>query len=88
MVATEGQRCEVKMSGESETARKRAEVRHVLRLLVQESKRQGCFEVVCRFPEVFAAFALLDPVIGEAVEQGSVTLDDLVVWLAVLLTQG
>ena len=75
------------MDDERENARVRSEVRHVLRLLVQEAKRQGCVEEARRFPGVFAAFALLDPLIGEAVGQGIVTLDDLMVWLAVLLCQ-
>jgi hypothetical protein len=65
----------------------RAEVRRLLRLLVQEAKRQECVEEACRFPGVFAAFALLDPVIAAAVEQEQVTCDDLVVWVAVLLSQ-
>ena len=73
------------MADEGNTARVRAEVRHTLRLLVAEAKRQGCLEQARRFPGVLAAFALLDPVIGDAVGQEVVTLDDLVVWLAVLL---
>jgi len=70
-----------------ENAQVRVEVRRLLRLLVQEAKRQGCLEEARRFPGVFAAFALLDPVIANAVGQEVVTLDDLVVWLAVLLSQ-
>ena len=74
------------MLDDRETAKERVEVRRMLRLLVEEAKRQGCLEEACRFPGVFAAFALLDPVIAEAVGREIVTLDDVVVWLAVLLS--
>lgn len=75
------------MLDDRETAKERVEVWRMLRLLVEEAKRQGCLEEACRFPGVFAAFALLDPMIGEAVGRGRVSLDDLMVWLVMLLCQ-
>ena len=73
------------MTAEDDRVSLRFEVRRSLRMLVQEAQRQGCMEQVRRFPEVFVLFALLDPVIGEAVEQEVVTLQDIRLWLDVLL---
>ena len=72
--------------GEHDRASVRYEVRRSLRLLVQEAKRQDCFEDVRRFPDLFALFVLkADPVIREAFQAGLVTLQDIRTWLGVLL---
>ncbi|HEY6541772.1 MAG TPA: hypothetical protein VIZ18_12575 [Ktedonobacteraceae bacterium] len=73
------------MPAEDDRVSRRFEVRRSLKMLVQEAQRQECIEQVRRFPDVFVLFALLDPVIGEAVEQEMVTLQDIRLWLAVLL---
>ena len=71
---------------ERDRASIRYEVRHSLRLLIQEAKLQGCFEDVRRFPDVFVLFAVeVDPVIQCAFQAGLVTLQDIRLWLGVLL---
>jgi hypothetical protein len=64
----------------------RAEVRRYLKRLIQEAKRQECFEDIQQFPEVFVAFLLSqDAVMIGVIASGMVTLQDLCTWLNVLL---
>ena len=73
---------------ERDRASVRYEVRHSLRLLIEEAKRQGCFEDVRRFPDVFVLFVLaVDPVIQGAFQAEVVTLQDIRIWLGVLLEE-
>ncbi len=72
--------------GERDRASVRYEVRRSMRLLVQEAKRQGCFEDVRCFPDLFLLFVLeVDPIMQGAFQAGLVTLQDMRVWLDVLL---
>jgi hypothetical protein len=76
------------MDGPSERERVvvRAEVRRYLKRLIQEAKRQKCFEEIQQMPELFVAFLLShDAVMIGAVASGMVTLHDLCTWLNVLL---
>jgi len=71
---------------ERDRASVRYEVRRSLRLLIEEAKRQDCFEVVRCFPDVFVLFVLeVDPVIRDAFQAGLVTIEDIRIWLGVLL---
>ena len=71
---------------ERDRALVRYEVRRSLRSLLQEAKRQDCFEDVRCFPDLFLLFVLeVDPVIQGAFLTGLVTLQDLRLWLGVLL---
>lgn len=76
------------MAAEQERISVRFEVRCVLRGLVQEAQRQGCVEDVRRFPDVFVACVLQLDVVAAAVTSGQVTIQDIIVWLDVLIDGG
>lgn len=74
------------MSDEDDRVAVRFHVRRALRLLVEEAKRQDCLEDVRHFPDVFVALVVLvSPTIGEAVALGMVTVQEVRVWLGMLL---
>lgn len=73
------------MGAEDDRVAVRVEVRRFLREVIQEAQRQGCLEDVRRFPDVLVTFVLQSDGVAEAVVSGMVTIQDICVWLGVLL---
>jgi hypothetical protein len=74
------------MNAQADRAVVRAEMRRYPKRLIEEAKRQECFEEIQQMPELFVAFLLShDAVMMGVIASGMVTLQDLCTWLNVLL---
>ena len=77
---------QVESVDEPNRAHLRYAARRALRQVVEAARRQGNFEHVVRYPDVFVAFVILEhPSMHEAFALEMVTFQELRLWLGVLL---